>query len=117
METKNFFLENFNFPILSSTTYRKKYCAIIEQEERTKIIEIFKGKNFCLFLDETTDVNGRYILNIFGQVLENTFKKPVLLESIELNKTNSDNIMREIIFLVPKLMNDDISSRKILNAL
>ncbi len=43
---KKFYLENFNFEIKSAQTYRNKYLNNLENEERLKLKNAFKHKNF-----------------------------------------------------------------------
>ncbi len=102
---------------VAHTNYRKKYLSIIENEERVKIKNHFLGKNFCIYLDETCDANGRYILNIFGKVLENCKSPLIFIESVELTKNNSDMILRELIYLIPRLESEDRTSRTCFKAL
>ncbi len=46
------------------------------------------------------------MLNLFGQILDNEKRKSLLLDSIRLEKTNSVNIVRKVIFVVTSLLND-----------
>ncbi len=108
---KKFFSENFNFSLMSGQTYRQKFFKELKVETKEKVKKHFYGKFFCIYLDETCDVNGRYILNIFGKTLENTASPILLLNTIELKKTNCETIFRELMFLIPNLTGDDQSNR------
>ncbi len=93
-ESKNFIRDSFNFFLYSSGTYKINFLHLIEAEERSRINEHFKGNNFCLYLDKTCDASERYILNVFGKVLNNAQTPMILIESVELSESNSDMFKR-----------------------
>lgn len=69
-----------------------------------KNIEYFSNNNIYILFDETTDTNGRYILNILiGECSENIREIPVLVKLVELTKTNAANIFKEILNFLIKL--------------
>ncbi len=63
---------------MSDQTYQQKFLRELEVETKEKIKKHFYGNFLCIYLDEICDVNGCYILNIYGKVLENT-ASPILL--------------------------------------
>ena len=64
--------------------------------------------------DETTDNMGRYILNILiGECSSQIRKKAILIRTVELDKTNSENINIEILDLINSLYNSN--PRKFIN--
>ncbi len=99
-----FFKFYFNFDMMTSETYRKKFLDIIEKEEREKAFKQFVDSPFAIYFDETTDVRGKYILSIMGRPLNGNTKNSILLDILELDKTNSDNILCELRFILPKLI-------------
>ncbi len=101
---RNFFKDYFDFTLKTGQTYRSQYLPKIAQNKKLEVIESFRSNPFCLLFDETTDSNGRYILNIFGYTLTNNYQKPKLLDVIELKKTNSENILYEISFLLGSII-------------
>lgn len=51
--------------------------------------------------DETTNINGRYILNILmGECSAKHRENPIFMKTFELENTNSMNINMEIISLL-----------------
>ncbi len=90
---------------MSGEHYRTRFFKELEQEERKKNKEYFKDKAFSIYLNETTDPQGRYILNIFGLVLDcDAPNKSYLLESTELSKTNSATILTVVNLVVANLI-------------
>ncbi len=100
----NLFREGFDFNLKTGETYGAQYLPKIVNENYIKLINNFHSKDFCLMFDETTDAEGRYILNLFGKVLDNTPRPPVLIDTIKLVKTNSDNILKEVKFILGALI-------------
>jgi len=67
--TKDFFWNCFGFTLKCSESYRRNYLTEIVTEEKSKVYAAFYKSAFVIKLDETTDANGRHILNIMGQPL------------------------------------------------
>ncbi len=55
-------------------------------------------------MDESKDSKGKYILKILGMPLDGTDKSIYLIKLLELEKTNSQNILTEILYLIPELI-------------
>ncbi|KAG0437804.1 hypothetical protein DMUE_3472 [Dictyocoela muelleri] len=63
--------------------------------------------------DETTDVNGRYILNILGGIFSKSSRsKSYLIRTVELSKTNSETVSREIFNLMVEMYDGKINYTK-----
>lgn len=64
--------------------------------------------------DETTDVNGRYILNILSGVCSKTSRgQAYLIRTVELSRTNSETVNREIVDLMVELYEGKINYNKL----
>ncbi len=100
------FEKGFCFKVKTPQTYRNSYLPSLVKKKKDEVRSLFDGKNFSIIFDETTDVNGRYILNLFGYILDNHPKLLVLLDSVELEKTNSFNIVKEVNFTIASLVRD-----------
>ncbi len=103
---KSFFESSFNFHLLSRETYRSKFFKILEEEEREKVLSIFKNTAFTLYLDETIDSRGLKILNVLGMPLNGKDEKIILIDSIKIEKTNAETILSELLFILPKLIGE-----------
>ncbi len=101
---KGFFIKNFNFRVLSRETYRKKYFYCLEQEERQKTMSQFNNLPFSLYVDVTIDSRGCKILNVMRKPLSGENKNIVLLYTVEIEVTSADYILKELLFLLPKLI-------------
>ncbi len=86
---KEFFKAMFDIELQSAQSYRTRQIKELEILERKRIIESFENKPFAIYLDETTDPNGRNILNIFAKVLDDHNTQLFLVESREIEQTNA----------------------------
>ncbi len=111
LDIVNFFDKAFNYKLKSYQAYRAGVLDKIVKEEKKKINEFFYNEEFSIMFDETTDINGNYILNVFGRILNNKPNKAILIDTIRLEKTNSDNILKEINFIIASLIHDPQNKR------
>lgn len=90
------FLEKYiEKKIPDESTLRKNYLHDIYQETITKIRENINVGPIWVSVDETTDVEGRYIANIIvGSLCPDAPSKPFLLNCQELEKCNHATIAR-----------------------
>lgn len=109
------FIEKYTSQKINSITfYRNTILPKIYFDLKNKIFEYFIDKDFYFIFDETTDIKGRYILNILGGVCEENFKyKTYLLETIELSKTNAENINNEILSLLNLIAKSPLNYNKL----
>lgn len=103
---KTLFMDCFGFRLKTGQTYRAGILPKINKEKYLKIIDKFYDKNFCLYFDETTDANGRYILNIMGKILIDVNSKCWLLSTVEVERTNTKNVLTEINFILGAILKD-----------
>jgi len=89
-----------------SETYRRNYLTEIVTVGKSKMYAVFYKSAFVIKLDETTDANGRYILNIMGQPLNGSVSRHYLIDITELERCNSVNIISELRFILPRLIQD-----------
>ncbi|KAG0440463.1 hypothetical protein DMUE_1731 [Dictyocoela muelleri] len=83
-------------------------------KQKLEIYNILKEKDIYLMFDETTDVNGRFILNILGGICSKSSRsKSYLIRTVELSKTNSEAVSREIIDLMVELYDGKINYTKL----
>lgn len=81
--------------IPSESTLRKGYVDDIYNETMDKIRKIISDKKIWVSIDETTDVQGRYIANVIvGTLEENNAGNIFLLNSDELEKANHSTISK-----------------------
>ncbi|XP_025198504.1 uncharacterized protein LOC112603549 [Melanaphis sacchari] len=81
--------------IPSESTLRKGYVDDIYNETMDKIRKIISDKKIWVSIDETTDVQGRYIANVIvGTLEENNAGNIFLLNSEELEKANHSTISK-----------------------
>lgn len=98
------FKDLFNFVPFSSSHYRKNFLSSLYENYINDVFKNFENKNFFLMFDETPDSRSRKILNILiGELDAETYKKAILIDTIELNKTDSANISVELNYIIVKL--------------
>jgi hypothetical protein len=69
-----------------------------------KNIQEFSGQDIYFIFDETTSVQGKHMINIvFEKCHEICISKGQLMKSVEINKTNSSNVILEITNLCVEL--------------
>ncbi|KAG0424770.1 hypothetical protein DMUE_6079, partial [Dictyocoela muelleri] len=74
-----------------------------------------KGEDILLMFDETTDVNGRFVLNILGGFCSKISRQKIfLLRTIGLSKTNNVTVGQEIINIMFEIYEGDINYNKLL---
>jgi hypothetical protein len=79
-----------------------------------KKYEELLDKNVYLMFDETTGASGRYILHLLaGECSKEVRKRPILFRSIELERTNAENINQVILNFVTKLHHGQIKFDKV----
>jgi len=98
------FRECFSFELKSGQTYRSLYLPRIVSEKQKKILDSFYNQEFSLYFDETTDANGRYILNVMAKVLNGEKTKCYLISSVQLERTNTKNIVDSLNFILGSLI-------------
>ncbi|KAL4082609.1 hypothetical protein QTP88_029781 [Uroleucon formosanum] len=93
LKFKNFLEKYTSKNIPDESTLRKDYVDSIYQKTLTKIqAEVFNHK-IWVSIDETTDVDGRYVANVIVGVLDSEVPGKVMLVNCEhLEKTNSTTI-------------------------
>ncbi|KAI5154192.1 hypothetical protein ENBRE01_3319, partial [Enteropsectra breve] len=107
---RNFLEVGMQRKINDESFYRKNILKDLYDEEMIKIKDFYCNKPLFLCFDETTDVSGRYILNILiGECSKDERKKTSLCRVMELAATNSENINWEILKLLNDLFDNDIS--------
>lgn len=80
------------------------------------IQKIFFEKDFAIYFDETTDICGRYILNVVAIALnQSSPQSPILIDVIELDKTNAENIVGELTHKISSFWIKSRSNLSILN--
>lgn len=95
-------------------SHYRKLLPNLSKKLYTSIFDLLRGKNIFLLFDETTDVNGRYILNIMGGICsEDMREETYLLRTVELIKTNNKTVSQEIIDLMSNLYNGTIDFTKL----
>lgn len=93
-----------NKSLKSESWYRKHLMNKVYYSEMEKKISYFSDKKIYIMFDETTDAVGRYILHLLvGECCEKERKRPLLVRTLELERTNSANINREIMDFLFKL--------------
>lgn len=90
------FLETFcNKTIPHESTLRKNYLTPLYNNVISEIKKHVKNNFLYIIVDETTDVSGRYIVNLLVGVLsEKIVQTSFLIGTKELEKTNSLEIVR-----------------------
>lgn len=90
------FLEKYtNKKIPDESTLRKNYVCQMYENTLIKIRQYIQNKNIWISIDETTDVEGRYVANVIVGTLEvDTPGKVFLLYSDVLEKANHSIIAK-----------------------
>lgn len=108
------FLEDTTGMNIHDESYYRKMIVPLYAEKQKEIFERLKNQDIFLLFDETTDANGRYILNILGGFCDKKIKSlPYLLRSVELARTNSDTVSQEIIKLMIDLNGGNLDFTKL----
>ncbi|KAG0437673.1 hypothetical protein DMUE_3550 [Dictyocoela muelleri] len=72
--------------------------------EKNRIFILLKNQLIFLIFDDSTDSNGRYILNIIGEIMNKSERSQIyLLYSIELINTNNQTVSNAIVHFMAKL--------------
>jgi hypothetical protein len=91
--------------VKSESWYRKNLLEDVEFKKTEQNIIYFQNKPIYCVFDETTDIKGRYILNILiGECSKDKRMPPVLMRTVELVKTNAININQEEFFCCKKYL-------------
>jgi len=94
---RNFLEKYTSKSIPNESTLRKNYLGSFYNETLSTIREIIGDSDIWFAVDETTDINGRYIANLLVGVLKcNTTTHPYLIACKELPKTNHSTVSRFI---------------------
>jgi hypothetical protein len=91
------FLEKYTGRKTPSHTSLHNCVDTLYEETLTKIRDQLKDNHFYFILDETTDVCGRYVLNILVGVLNGEKVKSMLLSVRYLSKCDANSIGQEIV--------------------
>lgn len=91
---RNFLEKYIGKKIPDESTIRKNYLSTIYNETISKIREIINEGPIWASIDETTDVDGRYIANIIVGKLSQYESKPYLLNIAVLEHCNHEEIAR-----------------------
>lgn len=93
--TFKMFLEKYTGQAVpEESTLRKNYVEVIYNETLSKIRDIIGNGPIWVSVDETTDVDGRYIANCIVGKLNSEPSKPIVLSCGELTKCNHQTIAR-----------------------
>lgn len=74
------------------STLRKNYVEPIYNTTMEKILSVIGKHPVCIILDETTDIQKRYVLNILIAPLNGEPLKPMLFKMYQLTKTNATTV-------------------------
>ncbi|KAG0438998.1 hypothetical protein DMUE_2736 [Dictyocoela muelleri] len=89
-------------------------CWFQSLKKRKKKYSLFSKTKIYILFDETTDANGKYILNIMsGLCNKNKREKTYLVRTVELSRTNNEIISQEIINLMSELYDGKIAFEKL----
>ncbi|KAG0441790.1 hypothetical protein DMUE_0789 [Dictyocoela muelleri] len=79
------FIQKYTGHIINDESYYRKLMVPIYENRIRTIFSKFKGEDILLMFDETTDVNGRFVLNILGVFCSKISRQKIfLLRTIEL---------------------------------
>ena len=93
----DFFLNNFNWRI-KEESYFRKYLIDDLYNKRLEIVKnIFKEKNFGVYIDETLDSRMRRIMNVFAIPLTGKIEKKSLINTRILNNNTGEEISKIVI--------------------
>lgn len=110
----NFLKKYTGIDVKSESWYRKILLEKLYKNEMQSMLSNITEKDIYVMFDETTDDNGRYILNILiGECSAIKRTKAVLVETVELERTNAVNINRAIINMLTRIYNGNIQYNKI----
>lgn len=92
---RNFLEKYMNRQIPEESTIRKNYVSTCCDETLASIRAYVENKKIWVSIDETTDVEGRYVANVIVGTLENNCSgKTFLLDSAVLEKANFSTISK-----------------------
>lgn len=92
---RNFLEKYMNRQIPEESTIRKNYVSTCYDETIASIRAYVENKKIWVSIDETTDVEGRYVANVIVGTLENNCPgKTFLLDSAVLEKANFSTISK-----------------------
>ncbi|KAF0696866.1 DUF659 domain-containing protein, partial [Aphis craccivora] len=110
-EFNNFFKKYIKLKLFDESTVRKIYVPLCYEDVLHKIRKKIGNSPIWVSIDETIDVQGRYVTNvIIGSLSSENSTKPIVLTVEHLEKTNFQTIS--------KLFNDSMSilwSEKVLH--
>jgi hypothetical protein len=105
---KEFIPKYIGRKIKDESYYRKILLPKLREKEIKRIVEHYGNLKIYMVFNETTDAAGRSILNILvGECSESERKRPSLIKSVELVKTNALNINLKFIEVLNMLYNND----------
>ncbi|KAG0439128.1 hypothetical protein DMUE_2647 [Dictyocoela muelleri] len=116
LQNKNLrsFLQDYTGKTIHDESYYRKMLFPIFDDKRKELLSKLRNRDIYLLFDETTDVNGRYILNILGGITSKTLREKVyLLRTVELPRTNHQTVSQEIINLMAELYRGKIDFKKL----
>lgn len=98
---KEFLEKNIGKSMPDRSTLRKNYVSTIYEETLLKIRDLIQNGPIWVSIDESTDVEGRYVGNVIVGKLNSEPSEPILLTCENLEKCNHKTIA--------KLFNDSMS--------
>ncbi|KAG0442596.1 hypothetical protein DMUE_0158 [Dictyocoela muelleri] len=109
-----YFLREYTNKTIHDASYYRKILNPLFLEQKEKIFNLLRNQDIYLLFDETTDVNGSFILNILaGVCCKSSRSQTYLVRTVELSKTNSETVGQEIIDLMVELYEGSISYDKL----
>ncbi|KAG0427401.1 hypothetical protein DMUE_5903, partial [Dictyocoela muelleri] len=98
----------------TSKHYRTAVIDKVYTEKYNQVMDGLVGQDYYIMFDETTDVKGRYILNILvGICFEKQIETHKLVKTIELNKTNLNTVLAQIMSVALELAKGNILDSKL----
>ncbi|KAG0422638.1 hypothetical protein DMUE_6193, partial [Dictyocoela muelleri] len=103
------FLREYTGKHIHDESHYRKMIPDVYSAKRKLIFSILRDKYIFLMFDETTDSNGKYIINILGGLCNSvTRERAYLIKTVEIVKINSITISQEIINIMIELYDGDI---------
>jgi hypothetical protein len=91
------FLEKYTGRHTPSPQTLRNYVDVLYKGTLAKVRQEISDNDLCFIVDETTDVCGRYVLNIMFGVLNGEKVKSTLLSVRYLSKCDVNSIGQEIV--------------------
>jgi hypothetical protein len=113
------FLEKYTSRrIKSESFYRKFILEPIYENSKMKLKSKYLNKEIYFIFDETTDSLGRYILSIMvGECSEIRRTNPDLIKLCELERSNSEIVLLNVLEVLNYLFDSDVKKYKFLRLL